>query len=536
MIIKKPYAFLIKKFRWIHGILFAMLAYLSVRSIDIYTFFSDYDANQSYTMSSTLASDYIDFILFGVNILAILFSALIYFILSMKNKDRKTYMWLCLYYILLFAYFLYIFSIFTGLQQVGLKYQAVSAIKDISIIVLLPQLVFLFIILGRTLGFNIKQFDFKKDLEELQIDTSDYEEVEVVFGKNNYKAARFIRKFIRLTKYFILENKFFVTICASIVVLVTSLVIFINMKVYNVDYNENEEIIANNLSYKITNSYVVSKDLSGKTLSEDKYYIIVKLTVSNKMQYSSNLVRETFRLEDGDNLLIPTFGLEHQLSDLGKSYTPMEIQSGKTETIIVAFEISAKSLKGEYIFKIKNYNDGQFGNIETKYKDIIINPKAIDTKETEIGKYYIPIEASLDKSVLENSKIAITEYDIDNTFKETYKYCIKENECFDNTNIIKPNTVGKGNIAVLRLKTRTTIDDNIYIKKYIKDAADIISNFGKIEYRVYGKYKSTSVTKINNKLTTSEYIYLEVPYDLSEANKIEIILIIRGLKYTFVLK
>ena len=78
MIIKKPYAFLIKKFRWIHGILFAMLVFLAIKSVNIYTFFSDYATNHTYTLSSTLASEYIDVMLFAVTILAILFSALIY--------------------------------------------------------------------------------------------------------------------------------------------------------------------------------------------------------------------------------------------------------------------------------------------------------------------------------------------------------------------------------------------------------------------------------------------------------------------------
>ena len=535
MIIKKPYAFLIKKFRWIHGILFVMLAYLGIRSLDIYTFFSDYATNHTYTLSSTLASEYTDVLLFAVTILAVLFSALIYFILSMKNKDRKTYMWLCLYYLLLFVYFIYILGIFHGLEQTGLNFESIRVIRDISAIVLLPQIVFLFIILGRTLGFNIRQFDFKKDLEELQIDTSDYEEVEVVFGKNNYKTARFIRKFFRLAKYFILENKFFVTIVASIIVLITSLVVFINLKVYNVNYNENEEIIANNLSYKITDSYVITKDLSGNTLSEDKSYIIVKLTVNNKTMSSYNLQRETYRLEDNNDILLPTFGLENQLSDLGKSYSPMEIRSGVTETIIVAFEVPTESVKKEYIFKIKNYDDTQFGNIETKYKDIIIKPQELDSKETEIGKYYLPIEVNFNKSMLEESSTTITEFEIDKTFKETYNYCIKDN-CSKNTNIIKPGTVGKGEVGVLRIKARTTIDDNVYIKKYVNDIADIITNFGRLEYRVYGKYKKTNITKINNNLSNSEYSYLEVPLELAEANKIEIILTIRGSKYTLVLK
>ena len=237
MIIKKPYAFLIKKFRWIHGILFAMLVFLAVKSVNIYTFFSDYATNHYYVMSSMLASEYIDLTLFVVTILAILLSVLIYFILSLKNKDRKTYALLCLYYVVLFVYFIYMLSIFQNLQSKSLGIETVRVIRDISIIISLPQIAFLFIIFGRTLGFNLKQFDFKKDLEEMQIDTKDYEEVEVEFGKNNYKIARFLRKVLRLTKYFILENKFIVTILASIIVLVTSLAIFINIKVYNVSYN-----------------------------------------------------------------------------------------------------------------------------------------------------------------------------------------------------------------------------------------------------------------------------------------------------------
>ena len=109
--------------------------------------------------------------------------------------------------------------------------EQVRSLRDISLIVLIPQVILNFIHLGRACGFNIKQFNFKKDLEELEIDTSDYEEVEITLSKNNYKIARFFRKALRLTKYFILEHKFVVTIFASVIVLITTLTIFINMRV-----------------------------------------------------------------------------------------------------------------------------------------------------------------------------------------------------------------------------------------------------------------------------------------------------------------
>ncbi len=535
MIIKKPYAFLIKKFRWIHGILFAMLVFLAVKSINIYTFFSDYATNHYYVMSSMLASEYIDLTLFVVTILAVLVSALIYFILSLKNKDRKTYVFLCLYYIILFVYFIYMLSIFQNLQSKSLGIETVRAIRDISVIVSLPQIVFLFIICGRTLGFNLKQFDFKKDLEEMQIDTKDYEEVEVEFGKNNYKTARFLRKTLRLTKYFILENKFIVTILASIIVLATSLAIFVNIKIYNVSYNENVEILANNVYYTVMSSYVTDKDINDNVITKDKKYVLIKIKANNKTTTNYNLYRETFRLELNNTMLIPTFGLDNKFIDVGKTYSPFEIKSGETKEFIIVFELDNSVNQSEFILKIKNYDYGNFTTLESEYKDINIVPKYIDHDE-DYGKLYLPIRLNLEETMLGKTNIVLNSYEIATTFKEKYEYCIEENNCMINTYIVKPISTGKGNLSVLKLRGTLDLDEDLYMNKYITNLGDLLSYFGKISYRYRGKYKTASITKIPTKLKTDEYSYVEVPSELAEANKIEIILTIRGIKYTLVLK
>lgn len=535
MIIKKPYAFLIKKFRWIHGILFAMLVFLAVKSINIYTFFSDYATNHYYVMSSMLASEYIDLTLFVVTILAVLVSALIYFILSLKNKDRKTYVFLCLYYIILFVYFIYMLSIFQNLQSKSLGIETVRAIRDISVIVSLPQIVFLFIICGRTLGFNLKQFDFKKDLEEMQIDTKDYEEVEVEFGKNNYKTARFLRKTLRLTKYFILENKFIVTVLASIIVLATSLAIFVNIKIYNVSYNENVEILANNVYYTVMSSYVTDKDINDNVITKDKKYVLIKIKANNKTTTNYNLYRETFRLELNNTMLIPTFGLDNKFIDVGKTYSPFEIKSGETKEFIIVFELDNSVNQSEFILKIKNYDYGNFTTLESEYKDINIVPKYIDHDE-DYGKLYLPIRLNLEETMLGKTNIVLNSYEIATTYKEKYEYCIEENNCMINTYIVKPISTGKGNLSVLKLRGTLDLDEDLYMNKYITNLGDLLSYFGKISYRYRGKYKTASITKIPTKLKTDEYSYVEVPSELAEANKIEIILTIRGIKYTLVLK
>ena len=91
-------------------------------------------------------------------------------------------------------YNIFIFNVLQKLNYNSFDVKTVRAIRDIMFMVLIPQIIFLFIIFSRALGFNIKSFDFKKDLEEMQIDKSDYEEVEVTLGNNNYKFARFFRK------------------------------------------------------------------------------------------------------------------------------------------------------------------------------------------------------------------------------------------------------------------------------------------------------------------------------------------------------
>ena len=79
MIIKKPYAFLIRNFRLVHGLLFCVLLYLAVRTTSIYGFVNSYATTKSYQMQTVLASDYVDFYMFGACVVAILIAMVIYY-------------------------------------------------------------------------------------------------------------------------------------------------------------------------------------------------------------------------------------------------------------------------------------------------------------------------------------------------------------------------------------------------------------------------------------------------------------------------
>lgn len=533
MIVKKPYAFLIKHFRIIHGILFVLLGYITLKSADISSFFSDYVSKQYFVRLDGLTSMYIDYVTFLAIIVSAILVLIIGAILKLKNKNVTSYIYIFIELIGIFIYYIYMFTVFRGLELNYLDMETVRNLRDISLMAMIPQIVFLFVVLGRTLGFNLKQFDFKKDLEELDIDETDNEEVEVILGNNNYKYARFFRKLLRLTKYFILENKLFVIGCASILALGISLTIFMNINVYSVDYSENQQVIANSLYYTVTKSFITEKDLKNNVISKGKSYILVEVEIQNKYNKTQSLNRDTFRLVADDEELIPIFTMSDRFMDMGTPYSPTNIDSGVDKKFIVIFEVKNNKAQ-EYILKIKNFTEGSFTTIDSRYKDIVIKPQNID-EEKNVGNHVLTAELDFSETILKNSKMIISTYEVGNRFTEDYKYCIND-VCKDGKYVVTPSLSGKGNISILKLTTTLDFDKSLYMSKHIKYPADLLEYYGYIEYRAQGYNKRVNITKMDVKYNKEKTAYLEVPSDLEEADKIDLIINIRGVKNTINLR
>ncbi len=527
MVIKKPYAFLIRNFRIIHAILFIMLLYLTIRTFGIYSFFSDYATNHYYINSANLASDNVNFLMYLSAFIALSVSLIIYYILSLKKKSRNVYLGVAIYSLILIIYFMYMSSVFGDLELEALDVESVRALRDISIIVLLPQIVFLFIILGRTLGFNIKQFDFKRDLEELQIDQSDYEEVEVTLGTDTYKIARTIRKAIRYLKYIMIENKLFMTGLISVIILSISIYVIAQIDIPDIEYGSGE-FYANNAFFYINDSYITNTDMNNNVINNGKYYLIISVKISNKYDRVVTLNRDTFRVEVDKKLLLPSFSYNDKFMDMGNTYTPNDIQSGEDEDYIVIFEIDENDLNDEYVLKINNVS------YTSTYKDILIKPIDL-TKTNDKGTLILPNEINLEDTVLGKSKLNIKSYEIADKFKEKYNYCIQD-ECNTATYSIKPESVNKGTLSVLKLGATLNMDSSVYVNKFIKYPEDLFNYYGFIRYRNAGQYKTVELKKLNVDIEKNEYSYFEIPSEVEKSNKIELILLIRGVKYTFMLK
>ena len=227
MILKKPYGFLIKRFRIIHIILTLLTIYIAISTRHILTFIRRFiSSGYSVTVVDNMASQYINWPIYLVIVLVIASLIAIFILLRTKKKPNKIYLAAIIYYSLLIVFIFIAAYLINSLSEGLWPTAAARTYRDIAQLVYYPQFFFIFVLALRALGFNVKQFDFKNDIKELEITDADSEEVELNINFQTYKAERLIRRFIREFYYYYLENKRIVNVIFIIIIAVTLFLAF----------------------------------------------------------------------------------------------------------------------------------------------------------------------------------------------------------------------------------------------------------------------------------------------------------------------
>ena len=205
MIIKKPYAFMLKHFRLIHLLLLIPMIFLVTQTRGIISFFGEYVAN-NYTLAastdvlSSLASNYINIFMYLAVIIILAVFVTLSILLQRKEKPVRFYNISIIYYLVIFILITVSFSIFTAIENDTLDPVMIRMIRDLATVIHYSQYIFIAFTAIRGIGFNIQKFDFKSDLAELEISSEDSEEVEFLVGIDTDKAKRNIRRFFRELK------------------------------------------------------------------------------------------------------------------------------------------------------------------------------------------------------------------------------------------------------------------------------------------------------------------------------------------------
>ncbi len=519
MIIRKPYAFLIKHFRVIHLTLSIAILYLIIRFHNIFTFFSDYAKNGYYNLVQAM-NTFVSLPMIMVAIFVLVIGLIIYFLMRWKNKNRAYYIALIVFYLaLIVGLIFYSYVIQNVLNVSSVDVRDVRAFRDISLILYIPQYFFLIISGIRAIGFDVEKFDFKKDLEELDISEEDREEIEVNFGENSYKFERFFRKFFREIKYYIIENKtFLIVILLILVITIPSIFIYINLSKGKEVYNESEIFISDGISFKVENSYISNVDYKGSIIKEGYNYIVVKLNMENTNRIKTKLNTDLLRLVTDDKSYFPVFYPYNYFKDIAEGYNKnYNLSTGEVKEYILVYEVP-DSVKDNIRFRVTNGG--------SNYKEVILKPTQYFKDSSDTYVYTKDVAIDLSDSTLKTSEILLNSYEFGDNF--TISYPCGSITC---KTVVSPDNIGINERTILNLDMEVILDETLYINKYINNTSSFLDTFLTISYLKDDEeiFVKGNVKKLN--IDTKNNAYIEVPKEVSESNQVKLYIKVRDKDY-----
>lgn len=525
MILRKPYAILIKNFKLIHVILTILMGYLFYKTNMILSFLNEYLSSIATTITNEVTNSLFGPILVITIILVILGSLILLSLMHFKDKPIKFYAYNIICYILLAIFYYASFTVIKSLEVGLVDIRVLKVIHDLTVVILAFQMLGLIFVIIRATGFDIKSFDFKKDLEELNISSSDNEEFEVELELDTDKLKRKINKKFRHARYIYVENKLLINIVGSILCAILFFGIYLHVGVYNKTFKLNEAFKTNQFIFNFTNSYHTKYDYAGKEVKEN--YELVTIQLKIRKLYNQDLTLQTgkFYLDVNGRKFHHTTNYKDRLFDLGMTYMNQQI-SNEFTTYLLVFEIPTSMIDEKMILKYSDTNNDMI--------KIDVTPTELNSQK-EGEEAWLTENLNFENSILNTTSIKIDSYELAPSFKLNYNYCVADDICYESLEYLKPGTTSNYSTILLKISGDFITENSI---SKVTDLFDFISYFGKIQYEIGGQYKTMNMNllEVTPKKTTTEDFYIEVSNELESADKIDILFNIRNKIYIYHLK
>lgn len=531
MILRKPYALLIKYFRLIHTILTGLMIYIIIRSNLLIRFFNNFIESGYVTNEINFAGSYINFFMYFTVFLILIICITIFFLMKTKKKPTRLYIFTIMYYVFLFIMFSVMHSALGRFEVELIEATTARLYRDLSIIIIAPQLLFTLLIAIRAVGFDLKKFNFNKDLQELKIEARDNEEFEIAVDREDYKLKRSIRRTTRELRYYLLENKF-ILFCIGIVlatILATS--IYFNLAVYNRSFVIDQTFVSNNMKIKVSDSYLTNLSYNGTRLSKDKYYVVVDVSLENLTPSRNTLKLENYRLLINNKIIVPTVNRNEHFADLGTPYNKEKLAAKSENQRLLIYEINESDIDGNIIFRVVNSITASAGDIFARYSDVTLKPKKLNEIERKktVG---LNAELKFESPITTNSNANIKKYNITRYFKYNYNFCVNKS-CRNSIGIVSPN-VSEYNQTILVLDGEIKFDKDALINKRIS-SKQIYPMFIKVLYTINGSTNTTSVKDITPSDLNNQ-ILLQTNNIIEKAEKLSLVFAFRNEEYIINLK
>lgn len=534
MILKKPYAFFIKNFKLFHLIIFILSAILLYRTTLIYDFMREYTKETPNLIGKELTSTLFASWAYVLIALLIIINVIIIVVMIKKDKPYAYYIANIALYASILVVYIASHRVIGNLEKMLVATKTTLAIRDITNLARLLQTISVVFYLVRATGFDIKKFDFVRDLQGLDISEEDSEEIEVSleFEKNVF--IRNLKKTIRNARYYYKENRLVLNIIMVLFISLMSLLIYVETNKYDKIYKENEYFSVKNFNIGVLSSNILTKDYKNEKLtSDDNVLVTVKIGINSETNNQVQLARTVLVINGNQYFHIKDY--DNSLMDIGNVYNNQTITKDFKDYVLV-YQVPKTEIESPMIFKYIDNTEYKRGNKITNSIDVKLDPVNLDEQKKMTEEYELANEINTEDSKIMDYKITINNYDIEYRYENTYNACVKSNECYDFKEIIKPSATRNQEKVLLKLEGNISYE-NVLGK--INNLYELINYFGSIEYTYNGKeyteksdFNQVIPTKTNNK----DIFYIEVNKEIKEAENIKLSFNIRNMKYSYVLR
>lgn len=514
MIIRKPYAFLIKNFKKIHIFLLLLSLFVAYKLFNVAAFVGEFMSFGIYDVYGNPITNYISFFTNLALILLIVGTAALLMLLRYKKKPWKVYLIPLIEYLALFFVLGMIKSFFNGYSS-EIETTDLRMSRDLLMIFIVVQLPAIAIYVMRVFGLDIQKFNFNSDQEFLELSEEDREEIEISISVDKNTFKRLFRRLVRNINYFYIEHK---GICRGIIIILVVIVGYNSYKllfVKNRSYSEGQIYSANGYSIVINNSYFTNKDFNGNVITDKSNFVILDLSLKNHSAPRKINV-DNFHIRSGvEDYTSTGTTYAKEFSDLGQTYDNVkELKQDEELNLIVIYKVDKKLKKEKFVLYYQEFNDD---NILRKIK---LNLKDYTSIE-EIPELSMGDELKLDFYKNKDS-IIFDNYDFLDNAEYLTRTCTVSS-CTSNTNTINADPNGK--ILMIGFASEGY---------EAKNMIDFLTKYGKIVYKdSSGKTRTLKYESPISKKYFGKNVFMKVPSEVENSKEIKLTFTIRNKSYSY---
>mgnify|MGYP002855453211 CR=1 FL=1 len=535
MILRKPYAFLIKNFKLLHTIMFFLMGFVLLKTLDILSAFDDFFTSQAVLLSGDIPELVYPFSLFMSSILIIIVSGILLWTMVVKDKPYKLYIVNIAIYFITIILFVFGKTTFVSMVTNVVDVRMIKLVRDLITIGFIAQMYPLVKCLVRAVGFDIKQFDFGKDLAELEIEEKDSEEVEVQVNVDTNRMKRGLNLYKRNIKYFYKEHKFWFRVGVVGIVLIIGTFTTLGIINRNKTHSFNTYFTVDGMSIKISNAYVTRNSYKGTTLNnlnDNSSLVVIPIELKNNSAINRFLETAKVELTVGNHKYRNTILYKDGVSDIGNVYNKDVLSPGTSQKALLTFIVPTKYVNNK--LKLKFITSIDFKNTELipEYITFKINPIDLD-KVSNLETINSGEDIVFNKSLAGDSTLNISNIQIDGRFKINYTYTVNSEKISAYEYVNSPLETNSDRVLMKITGTTNMVSDTNLNSLY-----DLINSYGVVKYTVGDKVKTvSSLPKVNPGVTKSDKtIYIAINSEIVDADKISLILTIRNKQYEYVIK